>query len=96
MLGASGSLGGPLLVALFALVLIGISLYAVIEAVKRPSARWKAVGESKTGWLVAIVISSFVQPIGVITASIFLVRTRGRLDSGGASEVPSLDRRLKL
>ena len=81
------SLSGALALLTVGLALIGISLYAIIEALKRPSAKWSSADESKVGWCIALLISTFVQPIGVITATVFLVRIRRRLD-GEVEQLP--------
>jgi len=92
VLGASGSLGGALVLLLFVLVVEGVSIYAIIEAAKRPRSDWDRAGESKSGWLIGLVISAFVLGLGLIVAIVFLTRIRRRLDAGGVNS-PPLDRR---
>jgi len=72
MLGTSGSPSGSVLLALIALVLIGVSLYAVIDAAKRPNSAWQAAGKSKALWIVLIVVFVVVEPIGLIIAVVYL------------------------
>jgi hypothetical protein len=75
-------LGTTLVIALAGLAYVGVCLYAIVEAARRPRAAWTAVGQSKTLWIVLLAVFLFVSPVGLILAIVFLARVRGRIDAG--------------
>ena len=81
MLATSGATSNSLLLGLLALILMGVSLYAVIDAAKRPRSAWAAAKQSKVLWLVVLVVFVFIEPIGLVLAIVYLTVIRRRLES---------------
>lgn len=75
--------GAFLIIALAALVL---RVFALVDAASRPEAAYTANGkQSKTFWLLVLIVGLFLTLIGLIAAIIYLVDVRPALrgPSGG-------------
>ena len=73
---------GPdlLIVLIVILVLIGVPIWAILDASSRSSEAFHSAGSSKIAWIVAIaVLTLFFGPIGVVLAAIYLVWVRPRV-----------------
>jgi hypothetical protein len=79
MLGAAFGLDG--LIALLVLfVFIVVPIWAVVDAVSRPSAAFAAARSSKALWISLIVVSFFLTGfIGAILAVVYLATIRPRV-----------------
>ena len=65
------------------LLVIAIPLWAIISAVTIPESVWRAAGRSKTGWVVALVVTLPIG-FGLIVALIYLIGVRPSLKGTGA------------
>ena len=78
-----------LIVAIFllGLVALGITIWGVVDALQRPDAAWAAAGQSKTTWVVLMIVLAFLCGLGWVVALVYLFSIRPKLiaaQSGGA------------
>jgi hypothetical protein len=72
--------GGPgLLLMVVPLAVLGIQVWALVDAAMRPDAVWKAAGSSKTLWVVLLAVGLVLSIIGLVLAIVYLAGVRGRL-----------------
>lgn len=73
---------GPIefLFLLFAIIGVGVCIWAIVDALGASEAQWAAVGQSKIMW-VALVAGGmlFAGPVGWILAVVYLVTVRPKL-----------------
>jgi len=89
------------LIALGAAIAIGIPLWAIIDAARRPVGSFRRIGSNKTTWVVVLVVLTvFLNLAGIIASIVYLASVRPRLrradaaplDAGGrAEELPGPD-----
>jgi uncharacterized membrane protein len=65
-----------LAVALFAAIPLGLSIWAVLDAARRPQWAWALSGRRQVVWLAAVAFSAFTVLGGVVLAAWYLVRIR--------------------
>jgi hypothetical protein len=71
-------IGGPEI--LIVLAFIALPIWALIDAASRPDAVWTAADQSKTMWIVLLVIGILIVfPVGIIVALIYLLSIRQKL-----------------
>jgi hypothetical protein len=76
-----------LLILLGLVIAIGIPLWAIIDAVRRPANAFQQIGSDKTRWIVILVVLSvFFNLAGVVTSIVYLASARPRLQK--ASSLP--------
>jgi hypothetical protein len=77
--------GLDLFVLLFVLVVgLVIPIWAIVDAVSRPSGAFSAAGSSKPMWIVLIVVGWLVTGlIGIILAVVYLASIRPRVRAVG-------------
>jgi len=69
---------GVVILVLF--VTIGVPLWAIIDAVSRPTGAFTAAGSSKGLWLALIILLTlFTGIVGVIVSGVYLVSIRPRV-----------------
>ena len=79
-----------LLIALAVAVAIGIPLWAVIDAARRSEGSFRQIGSDKTRWIVVLVVLSvFLNPVGIVVSVLYLTTTRQRLQRAGTT--PPID-----
>ncbi len=62
---------------------VAVCLWALVDAVARPSAAFTLAGSNKALWIALIAICTFVVPIiGVVLAIFYLASIRPRVRSG--------------
>jgi hypothetical protein len=75
---------GPdvIVVAIIVFILVGVPIWAVVDAASRTSASFNAAGSSKTLWITLILVFMFVfGPISIILAFVYLVSVRPKVRS---------------
>lgn len=55
---------------------VAISVWALLDAARRPAWVWSLAEKSQLGWLVAIVFGIFVLVLGVVVSIWYLLRVR--------------------
>jgi hypothetical protein len=69
-------------------VLVG---WATLDALVRPDSDWAAADQSKTAWVVGLLLGSFgLAPVGILVALVYLFGVRPRLTAAARG---SLSRR---
>jgi hypothetical protein len=75
-----------LLIALGVVIAIGIPLWAIIDAARRSDTSFHQIGSDKTRWIVVLVVLSlFLNLVGVVVSVVYLTTTRQRLQKAGSS-----------
>ena len=73
------SVSGPQLVGgVVWVVVFLLTLYALIDALRRPSRAYEQAGVSRTLWVILLIVSLFV-PCGVVVALWWLISTGPRV-----------------
>jgi hypothetical protein len=79
-----------LLIALGVAVALGIPLWAIIDAARRSESSFQQIGSDKTRWIVVLVVLSvFLNLVGIVVSVVYLTTTRQRLRRAGTP--PPLD-----
>jgi hypothetical protein len=66
-------------------IVIGIPLWAIIDAAQRPAQSFQRIGSNKSRWmLLLVVLTVFVNLAGVVASIVYLTSARPRLRSLGA------------
>jgi len=65
-----------LVVALFAAVPLGVSLWALLDAARRPQWAWALAGRRQVVWIAAIMFGALTVIGGLLLCSWYLTRVR--------------------
>jgi hypothetical protein len=72
--------GGPLAGAVFASLLaaipLAITLWALLDAARRPEWAWALADRRRVVWIAAILFGGLTVVVGLVVSSIYLVRVR--------------------
>lgn len=72
-------MGPDLLIASAILVLgVGVPLWAVADAARRPAAAFYGAGSNKTAWIAVIVVAFFLG-VGIFLGGFYLLMTRPKV-----------------
>jgi hypothetical protein len=75
-----------LLILLGAVIVIGIPLWAIIDAARRPANSFQQIGSDKTRWIVILVVLSvFFNLAGVVASIVYLASARPRLQKASST-----------
>ncbi len=75
-----------LLILLGVAIAIGIPLWAIIDAARRPANSFQQIGSDKTRWIVILVVLSvFLNLGGVVASIVYLASARPRLQKAGST-----------
>jgi hypothetical protein len=85
-------MGGFLLVGAGALVALGVPLWAIIDASRRPASSFHQIGRDKSRWILLLVLLTiFFNLGGIVAAGVYLATVRPKLASiGPRSSAPPL------
>lgn len=85
------------LILLGVAIAVGIPLWAIVDAARRPASSFQEIGSDKTRWIVIIaVLSVFLNLGGVVASIVYLTSARPRLQKASSTplniggEPPSL------
>jgi uncharacterized protein DUF1707/uncharacterized protein DUF2516 len=74
------------LILLGAVIVIGIPLWAIIDAARRPANSFQQIGSDKTRWIVILVVLSvFFNLAGVVASIVYLASARPRLQKASST-----------
>ena len=62
---------------LFALVVL--PLWGAVDANNRPARQWERVGQSRTVWVILLLVGIFLTPLGLIAAAVYFTTVRPKL-----------------
>jgi hypothetical protein len=78
-------MAGFLLVGAGAVVALGVPLWAIIDASRRPAAPFHQVGSDKSRWILLLVLLTiFFNVGGIVAAAVYLATVRPKLASIGS------------
>ena len=62
------------------IALVGVPIWAIIDAAMRPTVAWQAAGQSKVLWIALVAIGTLLTGlIGVILAIVYLAAIRPKV-----------------
>jgi hypothetical protein len=73
---------GPaeLVVLLFLVAILGLPVWAVADAARSTDRQWAAVGQSRTVWLILLVVLTVAAfPFGILLSVVYLLTVRPKL-----------------
>jgi hypothetical protein len=73
-----------LLLATLAAVPLGLSLWALLDAARRPQWAWALAGRRQVVWMAAIMLGTFTMIGGLVLSAYYLTRVRHEV--AGAEE----------
>jgi hypothetical protein len=71
-----GSLAGAVLASLLAAIPLGLTLWALLDAARRPEWAWALADRRRVVWIAAILFGGLTVVVGLVVSSIYLVRVR--------------------
>jgi hypothetical protein len=75
---------GFLLVVVAAVVALGVPLWAIIDASRRPASSFDEIGSDKSRWvLLLVLLTIFFNVGGIVAAGVYLATVRPKLASAG-------------
>ncbi|MCU0269287.1 MAG: hypothetical protein MUF83_11650 [Acidimicrobiales bacterium] len=80
-MGALGDLFGTILFTAVLCIPLGLSMWALLDAARRPSWAWSLSGRSQAVWIAAILFGMLVMILGLIVAPLYLVRIRHEVEA---------------
>ena len=67
---------GAIALAVLACIPIGVSLWALLDAARRPQWAWALAARSQVSWMAAILLGAFFLVPGVVVSSWYLLKVR--------------------
>ena len=58
---------------------LALSVYALLDAARRPGWVWALAGRMQAGWIAAILFGTIAVPLGLAVSTVYLVRIRPEL-----------------
>jgi len=79
-------------VAAFAAIPLGLSIWALLDAARRPQWAWALSGRRQVVWMAAVAFSAFTVLGGVVLATWYLVRIRPEVAAAEEGQIPGAPR----
>jgi hypothetical protein len=80
----AGEVEGLFLVAAAAVVALGVPLWAIIDASRRPASSFHEIGSDKSRWILLLVLLTiFFNVGGIVAAGVYLATVRPKLAPAG-------------
>jgi len=79
-----------LAVAAFAAIPLGLSIWALLDAARRPQWAWALSGRRQVVWMAALAFSAFTVLGGVVLAAWYLVRIRPEVAAAEEGRIPEV------
>lgn len=67
---------------------LALSVWALLDAARRPEWAWALAGRRRVVWLASILFGALVLVVGVGVSVVYLVRVRPELAATEAGQVP--------
>jgi hypothetical protein len=64
---------------LLGLVALGVTIFALVDVLRRPEWAWRAAGQNRTLWLVLTIVALFFGLLGLIVDLIYLLSIRPKV-----------------
>ncbi|MGQ0831510.1 MAG: hypothetical protein ACT4OV_07520 [Microthrixaceae bacterium] len=71
-----GVLAPALLLAIFAAIPLSVTVWALLDAARRPQWAWALAGRSQVAWMAVIMFAAFTLIGGLLVSSWYLTRIR--------------------
>jgi len=76
---AVGDVAWAIVVTCFFLVPLAISVWAMLDVARRPEWAWALADRNRVGWLAAILLGTFITPVGLAVSLWYLVKVRPKI-----------------
>ncbi len=74
-----GPVGGALFLTLFAAIPLGLSLWALLDAARRPRWAWALTGRRQVVWMASILAGILFVVAGLLISGWYLVKVRPQI-----------------
>lgn len=81
-------LGSAAVFVLLGAVPLGLTVWALLDAARRPEWAWALTSHRRVVWLAAILFGAMTLFVGVVVAPLYLLRVRPALAAAETGQVP--------
>ncbi|MDD9371721.1 MAG: DUF2516 family protein [Acidimicrobiales bacterium] len=67
---------------------LALSLWALLDAARRPEWAWALAGRRRVVWMASILFGALVLVVGVVVSVVYLVRVRPDVAAAESGQVP--------
>jgi hypothetical protein len=75
-------------VVLLCSVPLALSLWALLDAARRPEWAWALAGRRRVVWMASILFGALVLVVGLVVSIVYLVRVRPEVAAAESGQVP--------
>jgi Protein of unknown function (DUF2516) len=69
---------------------LALSVWALLDAARRPEWAWALAGRRRVLWLAAILFGAMVLAVGVVVSGVYLARVRPEVAAAETGRVPDM------
>jgi hypothetical protein len=74
-------------VAVVCAVPLGLTVWALLDAARRPDWAWALAGRRRVVWLAAILFGAFTLVVGLVVSCTYLMRVRPEIEAAESGRV---------
>jgi hypothetical protein len=67
---------------------LALSLWALLDAARRPEWAWALAGRRRVVWMASILFGALVLVVGLVVSIVYLVRVRPEMAAAESGQVP--------
>lgn len=82
------AVAGALAVVLFFSFPLGVSIWALLDAARRPAWAWALADRSQVAWLAGILFATFTVVLGLVVSTWYLTKVRPAIAAAEEGRVP--------
>ncbi len=75
------------MVAVVCAVPLGLTVWALLDAARRPDWAWALAGRRRVVWLAAILFGTFTLVVGLVVSCTYLMRVRPEIEAAESGRV---------
>lgn len=79
LVGGIGDVVWAIVVSCVFLLPLAISLWALLDVARRPEWAWALAERNRVGWLAAILLGTFITPVGLAISLWYLLKVRPQI-----------------
>jgi uncharacterized membrane protein YdfJ with MMPL/SSD domain len=66
---------------------LGLTVWALLDAARRPEWAWALAGRRRVVWLAAILFGAMTLAVGLVVSSVYLLRVRPEVEAAESGRV---------